>query len=190
MLSKLQALDVMIASIVVNPIGVGIYAAASRITSPLNIVASSALSILTPELSRQSSLARLKGYKRSAKFLFLVSSGLILCSPAVGWLLEWILGSEYAGVAIPTIILCISTGFAAFNQGQVSYLYASDAAKRLFIVRLTIIPLAMLSGIPLGLALGSAGVALAVCLSQVLQVIALSWQVNSIQRKQHEPSLS
>lgn len=184
MLSKLQTLDVLIASLVVSPIGAGVYAAASRITSPLNILASSVLSILTPELSKQSSMARIETYRKSAKFLVIVCCSLIIFSPAVGWLLEWILGSEYQGVALPAAILCVSTGFAAINQGQVAYLYASGEAKRLFIVRLVTVPTAMLSAIPLGLAFGSVGVAVAVFLSQVLQVIVLRWQTVRLQKRE------
>lgn len=183
LLSKLQTLDVVIANLVIGPVGVGVYAAASRISSPLNILASSVLSVLTPELSRQRGSSRLQASHRSMKFLGIVSISLILLSPAIGLLLEWILGPGYEGLAWPAAVLCISAGFAAVNQGQVAYLYAAGEARRLFLTRLWVIPLAMLSGIPLGLTIGITGVALAVCLSQMLQVGVLRWQVKKAQAK-------
>lgn len=183
LLAKLQTLDVMIASAVVNPIGVGLYAAASRITSPLNILASSILSVLTPELSQQTRAVRQKTYRKIAKFLLYLSCSLILISPLVGWLLERVLGPEYQGVALPAAILCISTSFAALNQGQVSYLYAADMAKKLFLIRLAIVPTTMLSGIPLGLLFGGSGVATAVCISQLVQVVVLRRAVARLQKE-------
>lgn len=180
-LSKVQTLDVVIASLVINPVGTGVYAAASRISSPLNILASSVLSVLTPELARQRGVTRLNTSRRSMKFLGIVSLGLILMSPAVGLLLEWILGQDYEGVAWPTTVLCISAGFAALNQGQVAYLYASGEAKRVFFSRLGVVPITMLSGIALGMAFGVVGIALAVCLSQMFQIVVLRWQVKRVQ---------
>jgi len=184
-LARLQTLDVAIATLAVNPVGAGVYAAASRVSSPLNILASSVLSVLTPQLSREKGATRLETSNRSMRFLLIVCAGLIAISPAVGFLLEWVLGTEYAGVALPAALLCVAAGVAAINQGQVAFLYASSEARRLFWTRLFVIPPAMLSGIPLGLSLGAVGIALAVVLSQLLQVIFLRWQVLRIKSQQH-----
>jgi O-antigen/teichoic acid export membrane protein len=180
LLSKLQTADILVASLVLSPMNAGLYAAASRITSPLNILASSMMSVFAPALSGVDGDRRLGLFKESMKFLGVVGGALIVLSPVIGWVIEKLLGTQYSGTLWPVAILCIGTGIAAMTQGLVSFMYAAGDPKPVFVVRLIAVPVALISAVPLGYAFGAAGVASAIGISQILQTVWLSVHVRRL----------
>lgn len=168
MLSKLQSTDVVLATVVLSPTGAGIFAAASRITSPLNILASSMMSVFTPEMVAASPADRRRIFSTSRRFMTLACIGIIAMGPIFGWALEWLLGEAYRGVFWPVVILCIGTGLAALSQSYISYLYAIDKAGLVFRTRAWAIPVSLVSGVLLAMAFGPVGMAAVLLVSQGL----------------------
>ncbi|MBB5749578.1 lipopolysaccharide biosynthesis protein [Micrococcus sp. TA1] len=171
LLSKLQTQDVVLGSLLLAPIPAGIFAAASRITSPINILASSMMSIFTPAISSASPEERWPLFRSSLRMMTVACVGISALGPVAGWLLEAILPAEYDGVFLPIVVLCIGTGIAAVTQSLVSYLFAEDQAGLVFRTRLWAIPLSLALGVPLALWFGPSGLAAVLGLTQILQAL-------------------
>lgn len=171
LLGKAQTLDVVIASAVCTPVVAGIYAGASRLTSPLNMVTSASLSILTPSLANQrNSQERYASFMRGRRLLIIVGGCLFVMSPIVAAGVLVVLGEEYRGVFWPTVLLTIATAVSAVTQGHTSYYFAAGKAAFVTKIRIAVVPISLLLAIPLGFNWGAVGVAGAMMLSQLAQV--------------------
>jgi O-antigen/teichoic acid export membrane protein len=176
-LSKLQTFDVVLANMLLMPAPAGIYAAASRITSPLNILASSMMSIFTPAIASAEPERQFAMFKTS--FRYMSVGGIVIAGlgPLVGHVLEVVLQDEYSGVYWPVVVLCIGTGIAALAQSLVSYLYAVDDAALVFRTRVWSLPISLALGLPLALWFGPVGMAAVLAISQSMQTIRFGWRV-------------
>lgn len=180
LLSKVQSADVILASIVASPAQSGVYAAASRLTSPLNTLTTSTISILTPSLAAVSDQAvRLASFRRMRQYLLALTLALLVASPVIGWLTEFALGSEFEGVALPAGVLAASTGVAALTQGYVAFFFAIGNPRAVIRARLISTSIAGMVAVPLALQIGTSGVALAILLLQLLQVVTLTREFRS-----------
>ncbi|MCT2089340.1 hypothetical protein M3D92_08555 [Micrococcus terreus] len=185
MLSKLQSTDVVLATVVLSPTGAGIFAAASRITSPLNILASSMMSVFTPEMVAASPADRRRIFSTSRRYMTFACIGIITMGPVFGWALEWLLGEDYRGVFWPVVILCIGTGLAALSQSYISYLYAIDKAGLVFRTRAWTIPVSLVSGVLLAMAFGPVGMAAVLVVSQGLLTLRIKAYLNALSQSDH-----
>lgn len=180
LLSKLQTLDVIVASAVAAPAAAGAYASASRLTSPLNLVTTSALSILTPSLAGLgSSSEQFKSFIRGRKLLALIGGSLLLLSPIVGICVVALLGESYKEAFWPTVILTCATAISALTQSHVSYYFASGRAATVTRIRILVVPLSLVLMIPLGIFGGAIGIASCVLFSQLVQSIIFEYILTS-----------
>lgn len=140
----LQTADVALVGLVsANPVHVGLYSAANRVTSPLNILTSSVLSLLTPELARATPSNRPAVFRRVSRVLWGVSATLLVVSPVVAHVAVFVLGEAYAGAEPILVGVTASVAVGALVQGNVSYLYAIGKAKDLTLARLWSVPIGL-----------------------------------------------
>lgn len=159
---RLETLDVTISSIVTSAAGAGIYGAANRLTSPLNILTSSALTIYTPAMSRAKNFEeRMDIFRRACLTMRWVSLALIFASPIIGMGVEWLLGSDYSGILPVVIIVTIGCAASAQSQPIIALFYSLSMASTVTIVRIVVVPFALVLMFILGSVFGVIGVAVA-----------------------------
>ncbi|MDP3949103.1 lipopolysaccharide biosynthesis protein [Microbacterium sp.] len=174
-LAKLQTLDVVVASFALPGASAGVYSAAARVTSPLNILAVSVLSILTPRLaSREEAASRSGLFRRSRRAMFFVMILLSLVSPLVGWATEIVLGDSYSGAFVVATTLTLATAVAAMSQVYVSHFYASGNGPIVARCRIVIVPMALIGGFFGALFFGPVALAISMLLSQLALWFSLS----------------
>ena len=174
LLAKVQTLDTVFASSILPAEAAGVYAGASRVTSPLNTVAAATLSILTPRLADTSnSSERSSAFVAGRRLLRLSCILLVVASPAVGIVTEYVLGSSFSGVAVPAAIMSSATGFAAINQAYVSYYFAQGRPNVVAVRRLIGVCIAACCAVPLAWVWGATGMAGTMLLLQVVLLLLL-----------------
>lgn len=174
-LAKVQLLDVLVASITLSSSDAGIYAAATRLTSPLNTFAVATLSVLTPRLaSRGAASTRERLFMRSRRAMFVVVGALAVLSPVVGWLTDLVLGEAYQGIFWTATVLTCMTAVAAMTQIYVSWFYAKGDGSTVAKARVVVVPASLVLGGVLASFWGPIGLGVAMLLSQLCLCVSLA----------------
>lgn len=174
-LGRVEGLDTALASLVLAPAGLGLYAAAGRVMSPLNILTGSFLSIYTPRLANASGRAAFDVvFKEARKALLMVGAGLAMLGPLVGWLLEHVLGSGYAGVAPICMVLVLAVALGAPSQAYTAAFYATNRTRVVLYTRVVAVPTGLGLVALLGWTMGPVGAAVGLLVSQLLQLVGMS----------------
>jgi O-antigen/teichoic acid export membrane protein len=176
-LSTMQTADVAVVGLFSpSAATVGNYAAAARATSPLNLLTGSLVSVLTPRWAQVGyTRLRFESFLRARRALLLLAACLALGSPVAAWLAPVVLGSDYSGSSIFFAGVTVAAGVSAVVQGYSAFLFASDDAHAVSVGRLWSIPVGLV-GVGIAAAIGSPLLlAAAPALSQVWQLVALSW---------------
>lgn len=143
-LAKLESLDVVIASWGMGTTGLGIYAGASRVTTPLQLLPSALLSVYTPALSMEpNDIARRRLVKRASTFVLMALGPVVLFAPLLGKIVEWMLGYEYDGVGRPVVALIVAVFVGSFSQIFISYFYGRGVPEPVRNARLVSVPVGL-----------------------------------------------
>jgi O-antigen/teichoic acid export membrane protein len=126
-----QQVDVLVVQLFLGSSAAGLYAAASRLLSPLNLVTSSLLSVLVPEMSRFTDRRKILAvYARAKRLIGGYAVALAVASPLAGFVGPLILGSEYQASWSLFIFFVLAAGFNAASQPGMSLLYAIGEARK------------------------------------------------------------
>jgi O-antigen/teichoic acid export membrane protein len=147
-LVNVWSLDVLIANAVLGRAQGGVYAASSRVVYPLNIVAQSLLSVVTPRLAREANERSRQKITRDVRRIATVYGSLLaLGSPIAALVITKLFGQDYAGAEPVVIALCCGMGLSAIAQTYVAELLAAGQARTIaFAVTVsTLVGLALLA---------------------------------------------
>jgi O-antigen/teichoic acid export membrane protein len=94
--SSLIQLDSIVVTLTTGPIGIGLYAAATKVASPVNIVTSAILTIAIPTVAKSFPSDRDRLLKRAFVFVTVFGIALAALSPVIANFAIFLLGAEYA----------------------------------------------------------------------------------------------
>lgn len=141
-LASLQQLDVPIVGAISSSHIAGVFAASSRLTNPLNLAASSILSVLTPDLSRSRDVAtRRVSFLRARNLVFALSALLVFIgAPMAATVGPLLLGPDFPNAGPLFAGFFIGLGFNAASQLYASAYYAQGLMGRLARIRAISVP--------------------------------------------------
>jgi O-antigen/teichoic acid export membrane protein len=163
--------DVLMTSAVSGTTQAGFYASATRLTGPLQLVASAAATVLLPFATR--STARLRMVHASLVFLAVTSIAYISLALLVPYVVPLVLGDAYVPSILVIQIVLIGLPFASLTALLTSALQGWGLARMAAVVAIgfTIVCLAgVFSGASLN---GAVGASIGLTIAYVLQAIAI-----------------
>ena len=172
---KFEGLDMAVASAVLSAAPLGLYAAAARITSPLNIATSSFLSIYTPRMAAAEDVpAEEKVFIEARRALLIVGLALMIASPALAWFLQLVLGADFDGLSLLIVIVVLSVAVGAPAQAYTARLYARNLTREVLKARALSVSAGLASVAFLGAIWGATGATFSVLVFQVIHLAALA----------------
>lgn len=163
--------DVLMTSAVSGTTQAGFYASATRLTGPLQLVASAAATVLLPFATR--STARLRMVHASLVFLAVTSIAYVSLALLVPYVVPLVLGDAYVPSILVIQIVLIGLPFASLAALLTSALQGWGLARMAAVVAIgfTIVCLAgVFSGASLN---GAVGASIGLTIAYVLQAIAI-----------------
>ncbi len=167
--ANLQQADTILVSAVAGPTVAGLYGAATRLLSPLNLVNSVLQQVYVPRLSATTSLRERRDqwqtlYRTTVGICVLMALG-SLASPLV---VDLLFGREF-GDAWPVLAaVCFAAAFNALSQTYLAWLYAQGVRARLSLAAGGVIVLGLAALAVLCWQFGVAGAAVALVLPYLL----------------------
>ncbi|MFB9649848.1 oligosaccharide flippase family protein [Curtobacterium pusillum] len=124
-----RLLDTAIIASIASPHAAGLYAAASRVTSPAYLIPQTLTTVIMPHAARATG----KAVRAMGNRLLLATVGLSIVlaalSPLVIWFADLILGDQYAGAALPLLLLLIGLPWVAASSPFGSLLQSRGQAR-------------------------------------------------------------
>lgn len=169
-----QSLDIPALTLFGGPGAAGIYAAVSRWTQPMGLLASAFASAAAPHVARAASFKA--AWVEARKSMWLLGGAIMTCLMVALYaphVVEILLGSEYKGSADVLRVLALAAMFAVGNQPLFVFLQSRgfDRAASLITVGCIFVQLSLV--LVLAPFLHAIGAALASLCSQLLMLIAL-----------------
>lgn len=173
--TTLQQLDLVLITSVLGLSAAGGYGAAFRLASPINIVTTSLVSLMIPELSRlQEPGARNRAARPFVRLGYSYAVLIALASPVASWAGPFVFGQQYAAYAPVFSVLFVSGAFGIISQIHVARLYGEGRTRVVTgvtavgtVLALTLIATGALAGGVMWAAIGFA-------ISQLVLLLALS----------------
>ena len=131
--ANLAQLDAFIVFLVLGPSAAGMYAPSTRLISPVNVIMSSAMQVLVPELARSNSnfTRRILSFKRAKLASNILCILLILATPLILKVVPVIFGEQYVGTELVTVAVVVSAALVVSAQVELNWLFATGAPKSL-----------------------------------------------------------
>jgi O-antigen/teichoic acid export membrane protein len=168
-----QSLDIPLLTMMAGAGAGGIYAAVSRWTQPMSLLASAFASASAPHIAGASTAA--EAWRIARKSIWLLGLGVLCCLATAIFaplLVEFLIGSRYAGSADVLRILAVAAVFSVINQPLFVFLQARGLDKPIaaitvgaILVQLTLIVLVSPILGATGAAISSAGTQLGLTLA-------------------------
>lgn len=152
------------------------YAAASRLSNPINLAISTLIQVLVPELALHAPMYRRRAFRRARRWVVLAAaivalSGLVFAEPIV----QILYGREFAAAAPILRAVFVGAAISAWSQLHLSYLYVEGVRviESLGVIFATILGVVLLSVATLYA--GSIGAALGFVLMQLSISATITW---------------
>lgn len=124
-------LDVLIASSLMGLSAGGIYAASTRLVSPLNIVIGGLLAVATPRLTTSTDQAQRLAMTRNLRFFaWMLALTIVVGAPILAWVATHLLGTPYDGAGSVIVFLCVATALSGVTQTYVAECLADGKPRR------------------------------------------------------------
>lgn len=128
--SNLTQLDTVVIRLSMGYATVGIFGAANRLAGPLNIVNSSIVSALLPDLTNAKSHGSRAKTTRSLAIVSVCYGTLVVaCAPVAGVLIERVLGSEFSGIRVIVYGIFVAAALSGVSQVLHSLLYSEGLSR-------------------------------------------------------------
>jgi O-antigen/teichoic acid export membrane protein len=128
---NLSQLDTPLVSAASGTINAGLYGSGTRLLNPLNILVSTFISVLIPELSSSGPSTRQRTFQRARLLIVTFAGLLMIVSPIMPHLLVFIYGEKFASAAPVAIAVTISSGFAAISQVHLAWFFSEKFPAKL-----------------------------------------------------------
>lgn len=156
---------------------VGNFAVASRLTSPLNMVASSVLSVLTPQMSSASSEERDRLLQLGVRMMVLLGLLLAILTWPLSEAFVFLVGDAYRGAQPIVVGALLAVGLNAVSQVLASYYYSSLRVSELSRIRVVTAPVGLLIIAGASVSGSAALLGSAVVAAQFISVSALWFRI-------------
>jgi len=124
--ANLQQADTLIIGALASPQLAGLYGAATRLASPLNLLPSSILQSVVPSLARQGDdRSRLKVFGSVRNIMTGIAAAMIICTPFVPWGITVLYGADFADAWPMAVAVVIACACNAVVQAYQSWYYAT-----------------------------------------------------------------
>lgn len=184
--STVSQLDVPIIAAVAGPTIAGLYAAATRLFNPLNLVVSTMVQVLVPEMARSVTRAgRLAVFRRARRIVFVAAAAIAAATFFAPYFLILLYGTKYEQAAPVAIAVFLSAAGSAIAQVYLAWFYATRVPLSVPTGMLitTVVGVALIAGLA-GLGIFGAAVGLLLMHVSTAAVIVLIWHANDGRKRQ------
>lgn len=170
--NQLRNLDTLLVSLLLTPAAAGLYAAASRLTSPLRIIPTSFATVLMPAVTKRARGGPTPIRKQLIVILSVTTAMYAILAVLLPALVPMLLGPSYDGARTIIAVVCIGLIFASLASQINSILQGTGALGVVSKISWASTLYCLVSMVPLGLWQGVTGAGIALSSSFVVQVTA------------------
>lgn len=128
--ANLATTDSILVNAVQGSVSAGLYTGVTRFLGPLNLVVSSFVQNLTPELSHsKTDVARLLIFRRARRWVLLASLLLLGVSPLAPIVIEFVMGQRFREAASVAIAICLAAALSALAQLHLAWFNATKLTR-------------------------------------------------------------
>jgi O-antigen/teichoic acid export membrane protein len=176
--STVAQLDVVAVTSVLGTQGAGLYSSALRLLNPLNLLVTTMMQVVIPELASATPTDRRRVFRRIRRLVLIFCLALVACSPASPLVIQFMYGDGFGGAAPVAICVTVAAAISAFAQVHLASFYATSVPRA--------VPISMFGAILIGIGaiwslsvlfgLSGAGVGLVVMHILTMVAIVALWR--------------
>lgn len=169
----LQQSDSLVVSVSTGGSLTGFYAAASRLSNPINLAVSTLIQVFIPELTSLPPDERLAQFRRTRRLVGAVAALVALCGFFSQPIIQLLYGSAYSPATVVLAGIFVASGLSALSQIHLAWLYVAGVPARTAMGLMITVVFGLLLLGAMSWLLGGAGAALAIVVTQCATLIQL-----------------